>query len=111
MSTFIMLTRLAHETLKSPQNVEKLGKAVADRIRAECPDVRWIGSYAVLGPADYLDIFSAPSVESAAKVAAIVRTFGYGTTEIWGATPWTEFASLVRDLPPAELQPDLLVRR
>lgn len=81
-----------------------------DRIRTECPDVSWIGSYAVLGPTDYLDIFTAPSIESAAKVAAIVRTFGHATTEIWGAIPWTEFASLVRDLPPAELQPDLLFK-
>jgi hypothetical protein len=83
---------------------------VTDRIRTQCPDVHWIGSYAVLGPADYLDIFTAPNVESAAKVAAIVRTFGHATTEIWGATPWTEFENLIRDLTPAELQPDLLVK-
>lgn len=110
MSTFIMLTRLTHEALKSHRNLERLSKAVSDRIHEECPDVRWVGSYAVLGPADYLDIFTAPSIESAAKVATIVRTFGHATTEIWGATPWTEFASLIRDLPPAELQADLQVK-
>jgi len=111
MSTFIMLTRLSHEALKSPRNLETLGKAVTDRIRTECPDVNWVASYAVLGPADYLDIFSAPSIESATKVATIIRTFGHATTEVWGATPWGEFLGLVRDLPPAELRADLLVDR
>jgi hypothetical protein len=75
---------------------------VSQRIKTECPDVEWIGSYAVLGPTDYVDIFSAPNIETATKVATIVRTFGHATTEIWGATPWKEFLGIVRDLPPAE---------
>lgn len=102
MSTFIMLTRLSHEGLKSPRTLEALGRAVSDRIRSECPDVAWIGSYAVLGPADYVDIFTAPNIETATKVATIVRTFGHASTEVWGATPWKEFLGLVRDLPPGE---------
>jgi uncharacterized protein with GYD domain len=102
MSTFIMLTRLSHEGLKSPRSLETLGKAVSQRIKSECPDVEWIASYAVLGPADYVDVFSAPNIETATKVATIVRTFGHATTEVWGATPWKEFLGMVRDLPPAE---------
>lgn len=102
MSTFIMLTRLSHESLKSPRSLETLENAVSQRIKSECPDVAWIASYAVLGPADYVDVFSAPSVETATKVATIVRTFGHATTEIWGATPWKEFVGLVRNLPPGE---------
>jgi uncharacterized protein with GYD domain len=102
MSTFIMLTRLSHEGLKSPRSLEDLEKAVSRRIKSECPDVSWIGSYAVLGPADYVDIFTAPNLETATKVATIVRTFGHATTEIWGATPWKEFLGMVRDLPPSE---------
>jgi uncharacterized protein with GYD domain len=102
MSTFIMLTRLSHESVKSPRSLETLGKAVSDRIKTECPDVRWIASYAVLGPADYVDIFSAPTLETATRVSTIVRTFGHATTEIWGATPWKDFLHLVHDLPPAE---------
>jgi uncharacterized protein with GYD domain len=102
MSTFIMLTRLSHEGLKSPRALETLGKAVSQRIKSECPDVEWIASYAVLGPADYLDVFSAPNIETATKVATIVRTFGHATTEVWGATPWKDFLGMVRDLPPAE---------
>lgn len=102
MSTFIMLTRLAHGSLKSPRSLEKLGHDVIERVRSECPDVKWLKSYAVLGPADYLDIFTAPNIETATKVATIFRTFGHATTEVWGATEWSEFLGLVRDLPPGE---------
>ena len=102
MSTFIMLTRLSHEGLKSPRSLEALGKAVSQRIKTECPDVDWIGSYAVLGPADYLDVFTAPNLETAIKVSTIVRTFGHATTEVWGATPWKEFLGMARQLPPGE---------
>jgi len=103
MSTFIMLTHLSHQGLSSPASLEALGHTVSDRIGAECPEVSWVASYAVLGPADYLDIFTAPDIRVAMKVATIIRTFGHATTEVWGAAPWDQFVGLVRELPPAGL--------
>ena len=102
MATFIMLTRLTHGALTSPSSLENLEREVMDRIRAECPEVEWQHSYAVLGPCDYLDIFRAPDIETATEVATIIRTFGHADTEIWGATEWKTFKDLVRYLPPAE---------
>ena len=60
-----------------------LSHEVASRIRSDCPEVEWQASYAILGPTDYLDIFSAPDIETATKVATIIRTFGHATTEVW----------------------------
>ena len=102
MSTFIMLTRLSHGALQSPSSLENLERGVMERIHAECPEVEWLSSYAVLGPCDYLDIFNAPDVESATKVATIVRTFGHAQTEVWGATEWEKYKDLTRYLPPAK---------
>jgi uncharacterized protein with GYD domain len=98
MSTFVMLTRLSTEALKRPAAVTELNKHVEDRIRQECPTVKWIANYAVLGPCDYLDIFEAPDTDTAAKVALLVRSFGHATTEIWVATAWDRFAELAKGL-------------
>jgi uncharacterized protein with GYD domain len=99
MPTFIMLTRLSHQALKDPHSLVELSEAITRRIRNECSGVEWEANYAVLGPADYLDIFTAPDAETAMKVATIIRTFGHANTEIWSATEWDRFVELTRSLP------------
>ena len=60
MATFIMLTRLSYEGLKSPASLADLSHEVMEHIRKNCPEVVWKSSYVVLGPTDYVDIFTAP---------------------------------------------------
>jgi uncharacterized protein with GYD domain len=103
MATFIMLTRLSHQALQSPSSLVSLSHEVMQRIRSDCKGVEWKANYVILGPADYLDIFTAPDIETATKVATIIRTFGHATTEIWGATEWEKFTELVRHLAPASV--------
>lgn len=97
MATYIMLTRLAPEAVKEPKFVENLERKVTDKIHKACPQVKWIGSYSVLGPYDYVDIFEAPDAETATKVALLVRSFGHGVTETWVATPWDRFVKLAKE--------------
>ena len=99
MSTFVMLTRLASGALRSPRSLEKLEQQAMERIRSECPEVKWINNYAILGSWDYLDIFEAPDIETATKVSTLVRTFGHAHTEVWAATEWPRFKEIIRDLP------------
>jgi uncharacterized protein with GYD domain len=101
---FIMLTRLTPGSLQSPRSLEELERRVADHIRADCPEGEWVGSYAVLGPYDYVDIFKAPDCDAAAKISVIVRSYGHAHTEIWTASEWGHFKHIIRDLSAAEAQ-------
>jgi uncharacterized protein with GYD domain len=100
-----MLTRLSPDALARPDAVQDLNHRVEARIEAECPEIRWLGNYALLGPYDYLDLFEAPDQESATKVALLVRSLGHATTEIWAATPWERFLAIAHDVsgPAAEV--------
>jgi uncharacterized protein with GYD domain len=99
MPLFIILTRLSATSVQSPKTLEDLEKAVIERIRSECPEVEWVHNFAVLGPYDYLDVFRAPDLETAFKVATIIRSFGHAHTEVWGASEWAAFKELIRELP------------
>jgi uncharacterized protein with GYD domain len=99
MPTFIMLTSVSPEALRSPRGVEVLERVAMTAVRAECPQVEWLQSYALLGPYDYLDIFHAPDIETATKVATLVRIGGHAHTEVWPATEWTRYKEMVRALP------------
>lgn len=99
METFILLTRLSPEALKSPASMEDFEKRAVQHIEKECPDVKWQHSYALLGPYDYLDIFTAPDMNAALKVSAIIRSFGRAHSEIWGATDWDNFKTIIQSLP------------
>jgi uncharacterized protein with GYD domain len=98
MTTYVMLTRLSPEALARPESVVQLNKRVEDRIKRECPKVKWVSNYAVLGSCDYLDVFDAPDAETATKVSLLVRSFGHATTETWIATPWDRFIKLAKEL-------------
>lgn len=95
MPTYVVLTRLTPETVKSPSDLQRLERAVSERIRKECPQVKWLANYAILGPYDYLDLFEAPDEAAAAKVVMIIRSFGHAHTETWTALPWERFKTLI----------------
>lgn len=99
MNTFIMLTKISPEAMRSPHAVETLERQAMTAVRAECPQVEWLNSWAVLGPYDYVDVFRAPDIAIATKVAMLVRIAGHATTEVWPATEWPTFKAMVRELP------------
>lgn len=98
MATYVMLTKLSPEAVKDPHSIEELGKEVVEKLKSKCPQVKWLASYSLLGPYDYLDLFEAPDERSASQAALIVRSFGHATTETWSAIPYDRFLGLVKEI-------------
>lgn len=98
MATFALLTRLSPEALTKPDGVAELNRQVQSRIKQECPHVKWVANYAVLGPYDYLDIFESPDTDTATKVALLVRSLGHATTETWVVTSWDRYLELAKGM-------------
>lgn len=98
MGTFVMLTKLATGVTRTGTHIEELERSAMDRVKYQCPTVHWLHSYAVLGRPDYVDIFTAPDIETAMKVSALVRTFGAADTEIWPAVEWDQFRTIAHSI-------------
>jgi uncharacterized protein with GYD domain len=94
-----MLTKLSPEASKAPSLMEDFEKRAMSHIKQECPDVRWLQSYVLLGPYDYLGIFTVPGADTALKVSAMICTFGGAHSEIWPASAWSGFKEILHSLP------------
>lgn len=99
MTTFVMMTKLSPEALPKPRSLEEFEKRAMTHLRQECPAVRWLHSWAVLGAYDYVDVFEAPDIDTAMKVSAVFRSFGRAHSEIWPAVEWSQFKQLIQSLP------------
>jgi uncharacterized protein with GYD domain len=102
MPTFAMLTRVSPGAAGTPMSLPHLEHRVMEHVQRDCPGVRWQKSWAVLGGYDYLDVFDAPDVDTALKVAVIVRSYGCASTELWPIVEWTRFKQLLEQVKCAE---------
>ncbi len=98
MTTFVLLSKVS---LRSPGEVKTMGETDREferRLAEECPQVRRIASYALLGSYDFLHIFEAPDARTATKVALLAQTFGAGSTQTLTAIPFDEFREIAEEI-------------
>lgn len=98
MATYILLTKLATETMKTFKNRENSGRDWFEEVKTKCPEVKWIDHYALLGPYDFMDIYEAPNEESAIRVSLITMSKGAVKAESWNAVQYKQFLDIVKDL-------------
>ena len=98
MQTYILLTKLSPELTKQMKDRSAIGGIWLEKVKEKCPEVKFIAHYALLGQYDFLDIYEAPNVESAAKVSMISRANGALQAESLPAIPYKKFLELVKEI-------------
>jgi uncharacterized protein with GYD domain len=91
MATYIILSRVSPQAFADPKDFKQLAATVSEKIKSECPGVRWKASYSTLGRFDVIDIVDADDPKLIKKAAMIIRAYGHSTTETLVATPWKKF--------------------
>lgn len=98
MTTFVLLSKVSPRSSGEVKSLGQIDQEFQRKLAERCPEVRRIGSYALLGPYDFLHIFEAPDANTAAKVALLAQTFGAGKTETLTAIPFDEFRAIVDEV-------------
>jgi len=100
MALFVLMTRLAPGSVKDADTRRAMGKEWLGKVKAACPEVRWVAHYALLGPYDFMDIYEAQDLETAHKVALISRSEGALSAESWPALPYDGFLKVLESVHP-----------
>jgi uncharacterized protein with GYD domain len=95
MGTYIILSRFSPRAFDEPAKFRGLAKTVAEKIKAECPNVTWKDSFATMGRFDVVDIVESDDPKQVQKAAMIIHAYGHSTTETMVATPWKEFLEML----------------
>lgn len=95
MTTFVLLSKVSSEGVSRMRALREMDKEFGERLQQECPGVKRVASYILLGAYDFMHVFEAPDAKSAAKVAILANSFGVTTTQTLTAIPFEEFTSSV----------------
>ncbi|MBM4429687.1 MAG: GYD domain-containing protein [Chloroflexi bacterium] len=98
MTTFVLLSKVSAESLKRVKNLAEMDRAFERKLAEQCPGVKRVASFALLGAYDFLHIFEAPDAVTAAKVALISNEFGTGSTQTLTAIPFEQFSKAVEEI-------------
>ncbi len=91
MATYIILSRMSPLAFGDPKEFPRMAEAVSDRIKKECPGVKWKESFATFGAFAVVDIVESDDADQIGKAAMIIRAYGKSETQTMLAAPWNEF--------------------
>ena len=102
MPTFVLMTKLQSELISGAQNRRTAGKSWLKKVKAVCPEVKWLSHYALLGRFDFMDIYEAPNVATAHRVSYLSRVEGAVEAESWQAMPYDDYLNLIDEVEEAD---------
>jgi uncharacterized protein with GYD domain len=98
MATFITLSKFSLNHPGEVKTMTMIDRELDQRLHKECPEVKRIASYVLLGEYDFLHVFEAPYAPIMAKVALIIQSLGMGSTQTLTAIPFEEFRQIVEEI-------------
>ncbi len=98
MQTFILMTKLAPDTSTKIKDRAQMGQTWIKQVKEACPQVKFLNHYAVLGEFDFVSIYEAPDIETAAKVSMISYANGASQAQSWTAIEYKRFLELAEQL-------------
>lgn len=69
-----------------------------EKVKAQCPDVKFVAHYALLGTWDFMDIYEAKDTEVAAKVSMLCSACTSFQVESWTAIPADRAEAMAADI-------------
>jgi len=98
MTTYILATKLSPELTRNLKKRAEIGRQWMKRVKKDCPNVKFLAHYALLGRYDFIDIYEAPNEEIAMKVSMISLSGGAVAAESWPAIPYKRFLEIIKNL-------------
>jgi len=95
MPTYVLMTKLGATTLHDPKGRRKAGQEWKKKVGEQCPGVKWLAHYALLGQYDFIDIYEAPDQDTAFRVSLLSRELGAVVAESWPAIAYEKFLPIV----------------
>jgi uncharacterized protein with GYD domain len=91
MARYIILSRFSPDAFTEASEFKTIARQVSQKIKEDCPGIKWLDSYATLGRFDVIDLVEAENPKDVERAAMIIRGLGHSTTETLPGTPWKEF--------------------
>ena len=95
MQTFFLATKLSPENVSDPKLIKTNGRKWMEAVKRNCPEVRFVQHYTLFGQYDFISIYEAPDLATAAKVSVISMSLGALKAESWPAIPYADYAELL----------------
>lgn len=91
MARYIILSRFSPDAFTEASEFKTIARQVSQKIKEDCPGIKWLDSYATLGRFDVIDLVEAENPKDVERAVMIIRGLGHSTTETLPGTPWKEF--------------------
>ena len=101
MATFVLLSKLTPGSARQVKAILISDQDFRAQLERQCPGVKRLESYALLGAYDFLHIFEAADAKEAAKVALLANSVGAASAQTFTAMPFSQFGQILQELQPS----------